>query len=54
MAATPGLTFREHLVADDLKAAYQVVVADLNQDGRPDLIGLGQVAHRAAHAVAAA
>jgi hypothetical protein len=40
MAATPGLTFREHLVADDLKAAYQVVVADLNKDGRPDLIGL--------------
>ncbi len=34
--------FREHVVAGDLKGAYQVVAADVNRDGRADLIGLGQ------------
>jgi hypothetical protein len=40
MAADPAAQFREHLIAQDLRGAYQVVVADLNHDGRPDLIGL--------------
>jgi hypothetical protein len=33
--------FREHTVATDLPGGYQVVAADLNHDGRPDLIALG-------------
>jgi len=32
--------FREHTVTSDLKGGYQVVVADLNRDGKPDLIAL--------------
>ncbi len=32
--------FREHTIASDLKGGYQVVAADLNKDGRPDLIAL--------------
>lgn len=34
--------FREHLIATGMKGGYQVVVADLNHDGKPDLIALGQ------------
>jgi aldos-2-ulose dehydratase/isomerase family protein/FG-GAP repeat protein len=33
--------FKEHLIATDLKGGYQVVAADLNHDGKPDLIALG-------------
>ena len=33
-------TFVEHTVATGLKGGYQVVVADLNRDGKPDLIAL--------------
>jgi len=40
MAADPAGQFREHLIARTCAGAYQVVVADLNKDGRPDLIGL--------------
>jgi hypothetical protein len=32
--------FREHTVATGLRGGYQVVVGDLNHDGRPDLIAL--------------
>jgi hypothetical protein len=32
--------FREHIIATDLKGGYQVVAADLNHDGKPDLIAL--------------
>jgi hypothetical protein len=32
--------FREHVIATDLKGGYQVVAADLNGDGKPDLIAL--------------
>lgn len=32
--------FTEHTIATDLKGGYQVVVADLNRDGKPDLIAL--------------
>ena len=38
-AATPA-RFAEHTIASDLKGGYQVVVADLNRDGKPDLIAL--------------
>jgi hypothetical protein len=33
--------FREHVIATDIKGGYQVVAADLNHDGKPDLIALG-------------
>ena len=39
LAAAPA-AFVEHTIAGDLKGGYQVVVADLNHDGRPDLIAL--------------
>ena len=32
--------FREHVLATDLRGGYQVVVADVNGDGKPDLIAL--------------
>ena len=32
--------FVEHTLATDLKGGYQVVVADVNHDGKPDLIAL--------------
>jgi FG-GAP-like repeat len=39
-AATPPAEFTEHLIAVDLKGGYQVVIADLNKDGKPDIIAL--------------
>ncbi len=33
--------FTAHTVATDLKGGYQVVVADINHDSKPDLIALG-------------
>ncbi|HTM52263.1 MAG TPA: VCBS repeat-containing protein [Bryobacteraceae bacterium] len=39
-AATPPAEFAEHLIAAGLKSGYQVVVADLNRDGKPDIIAL--------------
>jgi hypothetical protein len=38
-AAVPA-KFAEHTIATDLKGGYQVVIADLNHDGKPDLIAL--------------
>jgi FG-GAP-like repeat/FG-GAP repeat len=38
-AAEPA-RFAEHTIATGLKGGYQVVVADLNHDGKPDLIAL--------------
>ena len=32
--------FQEHTIATDLRGGYQVVVADLNRDRKPDLIAL--------------
>ena len=39
LASAPA-AFVEHTIANDLKGGYQVVAADLNHDGRPDLIAL--------------
>lgn len=39
-AATPIPEFAEHLIASDLKGGYQVTIADLNKDGKPDIIAL--------------
>ncbi len=36
----PVLQFREHTIATELKGGYQVVAADLNHDGKIDLIAL--------------
>ena len=43
-AQNPGgpARFETHTIASDLRGGYQVVVADLNHDGKPDLIALGQ------------
>ena len=38
VAAPAG--FREHTIATDLTGGYQVVVSDINHDGKPDLIAL--------------
>ncbi len=34
--------FETHTLASDLRGGYQVIAADVNRDGRPDLIALGQ------------
>jgi FG-GAP-like repeat len=39
LAASPA-QFVEHTVATGLRGGYQVVIADLNHDGKPDLIAL--------------
>ena len=36
----PAATFLPHTVASGLKGGYQVIAADLNHDGKPDLIAL--------------
>ncbi len=40
LAGGAQVKFREHTIATDLKGGYQVVAADLNGDGKPDLIAL--------------
>ncbi len=41
MVAAAGMPqFREHTIATDLRGGYQVVAADLDRDGKPDLIAL--------------
>jgi hypothetical protein len=37
---TPPAQFIEHTIATDLRGGYQVVVADINHDNKPDLIAL--------------
>jgi hypothetical protein len=34
--------FREHTITDSLKSGYQVVIADMNGDGKPDIIAVDQ------------
>jgi FG-GAP-like repeat len=43
-ALAAPVQFTEHLVATDIRGGYQVVAADLNKDGKVDLIGLGSQA----------
>ncbi|HEV8483103.1 MAG TPA: VCBS repeat-containing protein, partial [Blastocatellia bacterium] len=38
--SAPPARFAEHTIATDLAGGYQVVVADINRDGKPDLIAL--------------
>src|SRR5580693_6060988 len=40
LAADPAFRFVEHTIATGLRGGYQVVAADLNHDGKPDLIAL--------------
>src|SRR5947209_5429240 len=42
LTAQQPIAFREHSLATDLQGGYQVVVADLNHDGKPDIIALAQ------------
>src|ERR1700716_3971409 len=39
-AAGAGGDFAPHTIGTELRGGYQVVVADLNKDGRPDVIAL--------------
>ncbi|MDX1562726.1 MAG: VCBS repeat-containing protein, partial [Gammaproteobacteria bacterium] len=41
LVAPAQAQFTTHTVADGLRFGYQVAIADLNGDDRPDLIGLG-------------
>ncbi len=38
--AVQAAQFLEHTLATDLKGGYQVVVADINHDGKPDIVAL--------------
>ncbi len=40
LVAAGPVQFTEHTIATGLKGGYQVVIADLNHDGRPDIIAL--------------
>jgi hypothetical protein len=40
LAADHSVKFVEHTLATDLKGGYQVIAADVNHDGKPDLIAL--------------
>ena len=40
LLAAPPVKFVEHPIGDGLKGGYQLVAADLNHDGKPDLIAL--------------
>jgi len=42
LQAAPPAQFTEHTVGTGLRRGYQVVIADLNHDGKPDLIALAQ------------
>ena len=39
-APTGHVEFVAHTVATDLRGGYQVVIADLNKDGKPDIVAL--------------
>jgi hypothetical protein len=40
LLAAQNLPFTEHIISTGLKGGYQVVIADLNRDGKPDIIAL--------------
>jgi hypothetical protein len=40
LAAAQQVEFRPHVIEDNMPGGYSVLVTDLNQDGRPDVIGL--------------
>ena len=42
VASATEFEFQEHVIEKDLVSGYQARVADLNSDGRPDVIGLSQ------------
>lgn len=41
LAAMGMVSFRAHTLAEDIKGAYQALAFDVNGDGRPDLVALG-------------
>jgi hypothetical protein len=40
LSQAADLTFVDHLVATGLKGGYQIVITDLNHDGKPDLLAV--------------
>src|SRR5436305_5871006 len=40
LLAAPAIRFTGHTIATGLRGGYQVVIADLNKDGKPDVIAL--------------
>ena len=38
--AVGGVEFVAHTIGTELRGGYQVVIADLNKDGKPDIIAL--------------
>ena len=42
LAAAEPVRFREHVIATDIAGGYQVTPLDVNRDGKPDLVALGQ------------
>jgi hypothetical protein len=40
LAAPPEIRFQAHTIATGLSGGYHVVVADMNHDGKPDIIAL--------------
>jgi aldos-2-ulose dehydratase/isomerase family protein/VCBS repeat protein len=40
LSSAPSARFAEHSIATDLNGGYQVVVSDINHDGKPDLIAV--------------
>src|ERR1700745_3196491 len=41
-SAGKEVAFEAHTIGTELRGGYQVVVADLNKDGKPDLIAVAQ------------
>ena len=41
LSAPSEAQFSAHTVATEIRFGYQVLITDLNRDGRPDLVGLG-------------
>lgn len=39
-AFAADLSFKAQTIADDLRGGYQIVITDLNHDGKPDLLAL--------------
>ena len=42
ISAMAQVRFREHTITDSLKSGYQVVIADMNGDGKPDILAVDQ------------
>src|ERR1700677_391066 len=41
-AAQQIVQFKDHVIEGNMPGGYAVVIADLNKDGKPDVVGLSQ------------